>query len=347
MPITQGELAEEFKVSQMTVSRALRGTLGVGTKLRAAILKRAQEGGYSAESSFEARSLRSLAFGTRRETKVICVIVRDMASVTGTNSTFNHLILMGILDSAKSADTEIIVAPHVESELPRVVLRRQVDGVIWLLSDINILKGAHCPVPWVSLLFDVPGADVVAIDNTSAAQAIGRHLAGLGHRQVAFIGPDSPLARERLEGLRAGLRESDGQVPDTAVCLERFAMSPPTTERLMTRLWEQSGAAPGARPWTAVAVYNDFMAITAMRFLHAKGLRIPQDVSVTGFDGICPEGMQPPVPIATAVIPLADLGGEAVQLLDWRLKHPGAPRRRILLDARFEARATTGPAVPP
>lgn len=344
MSITQGELAREFKVSQMTVSRALRGSQGVGKKLKTAILRKARELGYNPEASFEARALRRRASGTRHETNVICVIVWDMDSADGKSATFNHRILKGVLTGARAAGNEVIVAPHVQSVLPRVVLRRQVDGVIWLLGDENLLHGmTECPVPWVSLLFDVPNADVVAIDAAAAARAIGQHLTALGHRQVAFVGPESPLAHERLAGLRAGLREGGGDVAAEAVCLEPFAMSPKSTRQLMDRLWQQT-VTDRKRPWSVVAAYNDYMAISVIEYLRGKGLRVPGDVSVTGFDGFLPDNEQSPSPITTATVPLEDIGAEAVQVLDWRLKHPDAPRRRLLLEAPFAARATTGPA---
>lgn len=346
MAITQGELAEEFKVSQMTISRALRGSEGVSKKLRQAILQKAQERGYSPEESFEARSLRRRAFGARSATKVICVIVWDVALAGGTGAPFNQRILRGVVASAQAAGTEVIVAPHMQAQLPRVVLRRQVDGVVWLLTDTHVRHGATvCPVPWVSLLFDVPGADVVGVDNALAAHALGQHLANLGHRQVAFIGPASPLARERLAGVRAGLATRGGAVPDALVSCAPLAMGPASTERLMAQLWEQSGARPGACPWTAVAVYNDFMAATVMRWLQARGLRVPQDVSVTGFDGTLPSDQPAAVPLTTAVIPLEELGAEAVRLLDWRLQQPTAPRRRVLLEAAFAVGGSTAAAL--
>ncbi len=341
MSITQAELARKFKVSRMTISRALRNLRGVGKKLREKILGVAREQGYNPESGYEARRLRSLASGTHHESKVICVIAWNLYSQCSEGMDFNQRILKGIWDGAQAMDNEIVMVPRVGKTLPRVVLRRQVDGVIWLLSDENILRGGHiaCPVPWVSVLFEIPGTDVVKIDNVGSARSIGSHLASLGHRKVAFVGPDSPQANERLEGLRLGLQEGGATIPDDFVCKEPFAMAPRTTDQLMARLFERNGS--DGRGWTAVAVYNDFMAATVIRFLRARGLKVPDDVSVTGFDGI--SSITPDEPVTTAVVPLEELGGEAVRLLGWRMKHPNAPRRRIMLEAPFKKHGTSAP----
>jgi len=141
--------------------------------------------------------------------------------------------------------------------LLRIVLRHQVDGMIRMLGDIELTRGVlPSPVPWVSILYDVPGANLVTVDNRSGGQALGRLLAAQGHRRVAFIGPDTHLARERLEGLRLGLATGHGEIPAHWTFLRRFVCNDGPTRELLAEVFAQR---QNDRSITAIAAYNDFI----------------------------------------------------------------------------------------
>lgn len=339
--VGQRDLARIFNVSQATVSRALRGTGQVKDGLAERLIEAARKHGYSVEAQFGARALIHRRHGNRVATNVICAIVHD----TGEGAAhFNTRVLRGIERGADEAGSDLLIAPRAfPNRLPRVVIRRQVDGVVWLLSDADFFtRDPTCPVPFVSVLFAVPGADQVAVDDRGAMQALGKHLADLGHRRIAFVGPDSALARERLAGLRVALGRTGGAVRDEDVRMEKGAMAADTIAPLVRALMERRQVKRSGDRFTVIAAYNDYMAATVIRCIcEEHRLRVPQDLSVTGFDGIDVSGSST-IELTTMAIPLEELGAKASRLIAWRLLHPNTARKRVVVEAKLVIGKTVG-----
>ncbi len=325
-------------VSQATVSMALRRTGRIDPKLEAAILDAARRKGYSTEAHFNARDMRLRRDGKRAETNVIFALMAVGTDALNA-SPFHVRFLTGIGRAAKSAGDEVIFATDwvPEQGFPRVVVRGQVDGLVWMPSEQDVDNvSASCPVPAVTLFFRVPGADVVATDDHGAMRAMGEYLARKGHRRVAFIGPESELARARLGGLRAGLAGAGGSVSDEDTHMERYVMLPANILPLVRWAMERWRSLPEPERFTAIAAYNDYIAWTVMRCLRDEyRLRVPQDMSVTGFDALdSGDGTLPR--LTTAAMPLEELGAEAVRLIDWRMRNPREEHRRVVLPAPLE-----------
>jgi LacI family transcriptional regulator len=346
--VTQSDIAAMFGVSRVTVSRALRHAGKVGSKLEAAIVEAARTRGYSHDAHFSARDMRLRRDGKRAQTNVICVIVQVQSRVdTLSGSPFHVRFVDGIeRAAAKSGDEMLLVtAGSSENPFPRVVVRRQVDGVIWMPSEQDVAYvTASCPVPLVTLLFAVPGADVVAVDDHAAMRAMGEHLARKGHRRVAFIGPESDLSRARLGGLRAGLAGAGGSVSDEDTHMERYVMLPANILPLVRWAMERWRSLPEPERFTAIAAYNDYIAWTVMRCLRDEyRLRVPEDMSVTGFDALdSGDGAFPR--LTTSAMPLEELGAEAVSMIDWRMRNQGEERRRVALPAPLVEGGSVGVA---
>ena len=344
--LTQESLAQMLNVSQMTVSRALRGTGKVRPEIEQAIRAAASKHGYSAEDQFSARALQHKRHGREPVTNVVCAIINDAGQG---DRHFNARILHGIETGALETGSELIISPYrLGGALPRVVSRRQVDGVVWLLSDADVLNQAPpCPVPFVGVLFSLPKSDLALVNDHSAMEAIGQHLAGLGHRRVAFVGPESPLAQARLTGLRAGLAAGGGAVAESDVAQKRYAMNAATTAALVRDVMARRQAQPASQRFTAIAVYNDYMAAAVIRCLQEEfKMRVPEDLSVTGFDGV--DLAEAGIPrLTTAAIPLEDLGAAAARLIAWRMQHKAAAKRQVVMSAGLVVGETTGPAASP
>ena len=92
----------------------------------------------------------------------------------------------------------------------------------------------------------------------------------------------------------------------------------------------------GGVGFTALMCYNDYMAAAAILHLRAHGVRVPEDVSVVGFDNVRPDWYDGPA-LTTVTMPLEEIGAEAARLLYWRLAHPDAPPRRLVLNASLVA----------
>lgn len=325
-----------FGVSRVTVSRALRRTGQVKPELEKSILAAARQHGYSEETNFTARALRHRREDSHMETNVVCAVVPIHGSQGA--QPFHRRLLEGIERCAEQGGDELIITVSGKPQLPRVVVRRQVDGVIWLLSEdalahLDSIYDPRSVPPMVSVLFTLPRVDAVAADDHGAMRAMGEYLARQGHRRVAFLGTDSELGRARLAGLRAGLAGAGGSVNDNDLQMKPHVMGPDKVLPMLRALMERRQALPAAQQFTALAAYNDYIALIILRALRDEyGLRVPRDLSVTGFDALDLDPDAAPT-LTTAAMPLEELGAEAVRMIDWRMRNPHEPPRRVVLPA--------------
>lgn len=325
---SQRVLAEKLGVSQMTVSRALRGENGISEATRQQVLEAARTAGLPLPPSKTLRESAELLH-------VLCTITAEPS----TDSSFHGLLLEGLRLGAKECASEIVNCPDDHAAWPLVVTRKQVDAVVVVWGDEhNPMPHAACPVPSVFVFHGPPEADVVNADNFGGGYALGEHLAGLGHRHVAFLGPDSRMAVERFMGLQAGLGLEGGKADAPVICFRRHSAGsePAAVDGLLEGPRGSLRLRDGV---TAVMAYNDLFAAQAIARLQALGLRVPEDVSIVGFDGIAPASYRGPQ-ITTCAIPLRDLGAEAARLAYWRLEHPNAVRRKLLLRPQLVAGET-------
>lgn len=183
--------------------------------------------------------------------------------------------------------------------------------------------------------YDLP-YDHIAIDNVAAARAAVRHLVGLGRREVAFIGDRrgrSEPAQLRVRGWReeltaAGLPADDGLVAATD------GWGHADGAAAMTRILD-SGRCPDA-----IFAYNDPMAIGAMRVLHERGLRVPEDIAVVGFDDVV-EGRFGAVTLTSVSPDKEAIGRLAVESVLARLGGDAPEPRRVWADYRLVEREST------
>ena len=333
--VSQRALAERLGISQMTVSRALRGSEGLSSELRDRILSTSRQMGYP---------IRRRNQGAGSLLNVICSIVNT--DLDERKMGFHTRILQGMQECAAEEGSELHNFGMNTKKWPQLVQRQQVDGVIFLYGGVEDDRpSGTCPLPLVSIFSPLnDDSDVVTIDGFTGGRTLANHLAELGHRQIAFIGPDTDLSLDRMAGLRVGLQVKGGDIPNELAILRPRAGSRDSVDQMLSELLGDDLHPETLRKkCTAVACYNDYMAREAVTWLRGKGLRVPEDMSVTGFDGVrFPESNE--INPSTMVIPLAQLGSEAVFLLHWRIQHPKAPRRRLIVDVTFQQGNTTGPA---
>ncbi len=230
-------------------------------------------------------------------------------------------------------------ACRVARELHR---RYEVDGVIFIGSrnDPDEVPG---DLPSV-VLGEVPdGMDAwrVSVDNEGGGQLAGEHLWSLGHRRAGMIlweGNRLP-AEKRLRGLRSVWERHGERIPDAAV----IRIGADSEEEVFEKLSAVYRKAPRRRlPLTALFCYNDRLAGMAVKALRRIGLRVPEDVSVVGFDdAVYTELLDPP--LTTVRQPLVQLVSLAMQLLQERLGTPQASPRVMTLAGRLIVRQSTAP----
>ncbi|GAB3291902.1 LacI family DNA-binding transcriptional regulator [Parahaliea aestuarii] len=301
------DVARLAGVSIATVSRALAEPDKVRPNTREKVLAAVRESGYVTNSL--ARSFR-----TNRNHSVV-VLVPDI-----TNSFFANII-QGIEEVARANGYRILLGdmqndPDNARAYGDLCAQRQADGLICLGRTIpfaynksrKTLDPAWPPLVMACEYDDripIPG---VRINNERAALDGVRYLGEQGHRRIAYInGPhDSPLCRDRLKGYRKGMSELGVRKTSDLVYSGDFSLD---SGAQAARALLDAGELP-----SAVFAANDAMAIGALQVLKQRGIRVPKDISLLGFDDIKFAAYCDP-PLTTIQQPRRQIGALSMQIM--------------------------------
>ncbi|OLT19436.1 LacI family transcriptional regulator [Pseudonocardia sp. CNS-139] len=328
MAVTINEVARGAEVSVSTVSRAFTVPEMVHPETRRRVLQVAAELGYQPN-----RAARGLVTG---RTGNIGVVVPDVANP------FFSAVLKGCAARAREARLVVFLAdaaedPRVEAEVVGA-MAKQVDGIVLCSprEDTAQLERFAQVAPLVLVNSDAAAAPAVLMDSADGVRQAVEHLGALGHRRIAHLaGPVASWAgRERLRGLRDAAPANDVE----AVELGPF---PPTFQGGV-----QAADLALARGATATLAFNDLMALGVLNRLAARGVAVPEDMSVVGFDDIEMAGMTP-APLTTVRMPMEAAGRAAVDLLlDDPAAGPEEDAVQRWLPTQLIVRATTTPPAP-
>ena len=325
------DVADLAGVALTTVSRAFSAPEKVSPETLRRIESASRDLNYTI--NLNARSLR------RKSSGVVLVLLPDIGNP------FFALVLKGIEETARSHDRVILVGDTdndaaVASSYARQLEARSADALI--LLDGALPQGAPMrrrerpayPVVAISERIGGAGVSFVGIDNRAAAADLVRFLGRLGHQRIAHISgpPGNILTKERLQGFRDALSE----------------MSAPATARVVSGDFSiQSGRAAARRILaesprpTAIFAANDEMAMGAIHESKLAGIRVPQDISVAGFDDIGFAEIYDPS-ITTIRQPRREMGRAAMELVIARLQGRSSPPNEIILGYELVERGSTG-----
>ena len=181
----------------------------------------------------------------------------------------------------------------------------------------------------------VPGAPVVVADNVGGMRSAVQHLLDLGHRRIAFVGiADNPDTPDRLEGYRQALTERG--IPFDAGLI----FSTPNGEFTSGRIAAEQLIAAGI-PCTAVAFGNDYNALGALEVLRGAGVRVPEDLAITGFDDV-PEAQVAIPPLTTVRMRFDAIGRAAVERLLDIISGAESSAERISVPTALVVRRSAG-----
>jgi len=312
-PAIMSDVGRLAGVSHQTVSRVINGSAHVSPQTRERVLAAMSELGYQPNSI-----ARALATGRSRALGVVSFDT----TLYGPAST-----LFGIERAAHEAGYSIMIsslkAMDRASVLPAIDrLRRQgVDGILVIVSEeesADALLHAPLDVPLVAVEAGPErGIPVVAVDQNEGATLATRHLLDLGHETVHHItGPlDSLESQARAAGWQETLRVAGAERPEPLI----GDWSPRTGYHLGQRLARD-------RAVTAVFVSNDQMSLGLLRAMHEAGRRIPDDVSVVGFDDI-PEAPYFTPPLTTIRQDFGEVGSRSLRVLVRAIESVAAGQR--------------------
>ncbi|HET6919831.1 MAG TPA: LacI family DNA-binding transcriptional regulator [Jiangellaceae bacterium] len=302
-PVTITSIAAEAGVSVPTVSRVLNGRSDVAPNTRARIEQLLRDHGYRTPASRASRASRA---------SLIDLVFNDL------DSPWSLEIVRGVEEVAHQAGAGTVVsAIHSRASARRQWLEnlhaRATDAVILVMTDLDSELGAelerlHVPAVVIDPA-GVPALEVPTIGATNWAGAVAatEHLVALGHRRIAHVAgrPGLWCSRSRLDGYRAGLGAA-GIEPATQLVVEGD-------------FDYVSGYRAGAQlmalddPPTAVFAASDQMAMGVYEAVRKAGRRVPDDVSVVGFDDL-PEAQWSSPPLTTVRQPLSEMGRMAARM---------------------------------
>ncbi len=332
---TLADIADDVGLSSSTVSRALdpRRSLMVNTKTRELITEAAERLGY--RPHLPARSLMT------GRTQTIVVIAPDLGNPWVTpilHGVASRVVVEGIVPIIAETNND----SHVLAELIKHMLARGVDAIIVLASqrqDADVIEAAGRLVPTVVAARNLLGVSVPVVthDDRRGGEMVAEHFADLGHKLVAqLLGPSAVVNfLLRNEGFSAVLKKRRLR----QLSMGDEALQPTLEEgsRLMSKLLDTASEVP-----TAVFAHNDAMAIGAIAAIRERGLRIPEDISVSGYNDMpLTEFLAPS--LTTVHYPSWEVGHAAAEVA-LRLLAGEQEVQSVCLDPTFIPRGSTGVA---
>ena len=326
--VTIAQIADEAGVSTPTVSRVLNGRADVSPRTRRRVEDLLRAHGYQRR-------------GTQARAGLLDLVFNDLDSPWAVE------ILRGVQGAALTAGLGTVVsAVHDDAAGRRVWLEnvraRASDGAVLVTTALDEHLRAELDELAVPVVVvdpaGVPDLDVptVGATNWAGGHAATAHLTGLGHRRIGYVaGPQELVcARARLGGHRAALEEADADA-------DRSLVVPGSFDYL-------SGSRAGGllldreRPPTAVVAASDHMALGVVEAARRRGLRVPEDLSVVGFDDL-PEASWAAPPLTTVRQPMAEMGRLAVRTLQQLLAGEAVAARVELATELVVRQSTTAP----
>jgi LacI family transcriptional regulator len=311
--VTLADIAREAGTSASTASRALSGRGYVSPEARDRLLAAAERLGYVPNAS--ARTLK------QRRSRVIGVVVSDLANQ------FYARLAAGVEQVLREADYQMMVLGDntedgEEVEGARTFLAMRAPGVIMTPAGSEATE-----------LLVSQGVAVV-IDNERGAREATAHLIELGHRRVALLGVDTKWTTDagRLRGYESALEEAGLRADDRLIV--RIPRHAPDAEARIDAMLR-------AEQPTAIFATNNRLAEQAWRVLRQRGLRLPHDVSLVGFDDVPWMSMVEPG-ITAVEQPIHELGRQAAALLLRRLEQPELAPSVVRLEPRLVVRGSSG-----
>ncbi|MCT2547310.1 MULTISPECIES: LacI family DNA-binding transcriptional regulator [Streptomyces] len=342
------DVAERSGVSIATVSRVYRTPDSVRAQTRERVLEAARQLGYV--PSGNARGLAS------RTTGVLGLCFPDYADPDAEADAeadsdaddavmlYSDQIIRGMERAARRHGYALLIAASLEGGPESLVAKvaGRVDGFAVLAQtvpteDLEVIS-RRLPVVMIAGPREIDHLDHIVVANADGERELARHLIeDHGLRRLAFVGGEveSPDAEARFLGFREACRDAGLPVPD-APDLRAEMMTQAEGARATEELLDRDGERP-----QGVLFANDQMAVGALRALERRGVRVPEDIAVTGFDGIPLSRIVRP-PLTTVRQPIRQLGEQAVELLVQRLGNSGSEPVSLMLPVSLIRRASCG-----
>lgn len=324
---TLKDVAKAAGVSLASASYAVNGTGSLGEQTRSQILKVAEGLGY--RQNLSARAVRTGRSGA------IGLVLPDLSNP------FFPSLAQPVMQRARQHGYSVFVtvtegSEELERDAIKLLAERGVDGIIWFpIRDKNTAGMLAEGIPVIVLDRTLPNFESVQADYAEGGRLAAEYLVRLGHRDIGIISGPTDIAsmRERCEGAAAYIR-AHGKL----AFLEQNAFS--------VDLEPMVAAAVTSRKATAIFAGGDIIALGVIKLATQNGIRVPEDLSVVGFDDVPWAQMSSPA-LTTIEMPLDDMASEAVEVLLRKIEARTDLRRKVVFETALIERASTAPPPKP
>jgi len=324
------DVAREAGVSIATVSKVINETGRISDKTRNKVLQIMRKLDY--QPSVVASAL------TGKSTYTIGLLIPDLANP------FFAEVARSVEDRGHELGFNLVMCstdnnPQKEAQYISLLKQKRVDGIIVAtgMSNDALLKDlVKQEMPLALIARDLPAlaVDSVLVDDFIGGYQAASHLTGLGHRRIAIIAEDLSLmsSKERIRGYRHALEEANLPYDESLVLVSDFTVE--GGKRCTKQLLDLP------EPPTAIFACNDLLAIGAVQAAREQGLRIPDDLSVVGFDNTILATIIDP-PLTTVAQPIRDMGRQVMDLLVQEVRGQKTLKQRIVLLPQLVVRQST------
>ncbi len=330
---TVKKVCELAGVSTATISRALKNPELVKEKTRKKILKAIEETGY--RPNMLASSIKT------GKSNTLLVLVPNLSN------SFFLKIIQGIEQTAQEAGYSVLLGDtqgkqEIENKYASMALSNRADGIIQLdhtfpfsHSDAELAER----IPMISVCERITGDKVypvIELDNYNACRTLAQHLLDLGHRDFGIIAGqiDSQIFRDRLSGFKSVLIENHISFDNNNLIAGQYSIE---FGREGVRKLLNNPQKP-----TAIFCFNDDIALGAIHEIKQHGLKVPDDISIVGFDNTKVSAYIDP-PLTTVDQPTHDMGRKAVEVILTLINKQSTIRDREIFPFHFIQRKSSGP----
>lgn len=328
---TLKDVAARSQVSTMTVSKVLNDKGGISKETSERVLKAAKELNYTPNL---------LAKGLRLDqSRTIGVVMAD-------GSLVSHIrVLNSIVHAAEARQYGIIIGnsnndKKKEQKVIKTMLNQRIAGLILVGSNLTGADYAEwferLHVPVVLLLRESETKRITSVinDNYTGGYELGKLIGRLGRTKIAFFGlpKEYQIGLDRLEGVQKGLSLEGKTIPEERIyhlqaCIE-------DGYEMAHQLFQED------RSFEGIICGADLLAVGAIRACHELGLRVPEDVCVTGYDDIDVAKYITP-PLTTMRQPFEEIGKKGIELLLAQIDVSSEPNQRIIMQSKLIEREST------
>jgi len=329
------DVAKKANVSIATVSLVIHDHKRISKETKLKVLDAIEELNY-----YPSRSARGLV--SRKTGNVGFILTNDHFLRT---EPFYTNIFIGTEFEARENELYVLLntvssAYQENDPLPRFILERNIDGIIIAGKVPNILIEKLCdyklPVVLIDFQYSKNNCASVIVDNILGGKMAANHLIDLGHKNIAFVGGDiqHPSINDRFKGFYSALEQANIVVNKDFIDTEEDYPAASNGFSAAKRLFTKN------KNITSVFACNDAMAMGVIQYLKETGKRIPEDISVIGFDDVIPTNSTG-FSLSTIRIPKMEMGVEAMKLMSALLRGDNKINKKVTVPVELIIRSST------